>query len=168
MLAFDLPKESEKMYFDPFYARPYHKGEADPELGGILNRILKETPEQPTGFEDYRQHMFAVLFIHLLRCLPERETVKSTEEKQGENICIVIDRFFNWVFAPDTRSPTVEALAAELHVTPRHVNRLLRKYYGVTFHEKLTESRIRFAAYLLARISPSPASARPADSPGQV
>lgn len=34
-------------------------------------------------------------------------------------------------------------------MTPRHVNRLLRKYYGVTFHEKLTESRIRFAAYLL-------------------
>ncbi|MBP3665882.1 MAG: AraC family transcriptional regulator [Clostridia bacterium] len=32
---------------------------------------------------------------------------------------------------------TIDGLASRLHVSPRHLNRLLREYYGVTFHEKL-------------------------------
>ena len=149
VLAFDIPKELGKSHLDSFTVLPYYKSEKDSELGDLLNRILVETREQRLGFEDYRQNLFSQLFIHILRCLQGRETLKISENNQQENMYTTIDRFFNQVFAPNVNNITVQKLAAQLHVTPRHVNRILQKHYGVTFHEKLTEARIRYAAYLL-------------------
>lgn len=58
----------------------------------------------------------------------------------------LIDAFFAEQMA---QNATLDAFAAELHLSRAQVNRVLKKRYEITFREKLTRTRMAQAAWLL-------------------
>ena len=57
------------------------------------------------------------------------------------------DAFFSREFMTKT---TLEAYANQLNVSPRQASRIIRKNFGMSFTEKLTETRIEHAKVALA------------------
>lgn len=56
--------------------------------------------------------------------------------------CLQIDKFFSDHYAEQI---TVAQLAEELHFSKTHTNRILKKYIGMSFIEKLTQTRLQAA-----------------------
>jgi two-component system response regulator YesN len=72
-----------------------------------------------------------------------------TPEKEHSDIlskCLLIDKFFSEHYAEQI---TLEQLADKLHFSKTHTNRILRKYIGMSFIEKLTQTRLQEAKKLL-------------------
>ena len=70
------------------------------------------------------------------------------DEKHSDILakCLQIDRFFADHYAEKI---TLAQLAEELHFSKTHTNRILRKYIGMTFAEKLMQTRLQAAKKLL-------------------
>ena len=72
-----------------------------------------------------------------------------TPEKEHSDIlskCLLIDKFFSEHYDEQI---TLEQLADKLHFSKTHTNRILRKYIGMSFIEKLTQTRLQEAKKLL-------------------
>ncbi len=127
----------------------YYKGKDDPKIRELLDEIHVEFIEKRTGYETCCKNLFSVLLVHICRDIIQQDQFKTRKEIKQAGTYILIDAFFNRVFGYEGRDLKIEELADQLHVSPRHINRILLDYYGVTFHEKLTATRIKFAEYLL-------------------
>ena len=146
---FDIPKETNGSPICVLQNMPYFKSEQDPWVGECLHKIMKESEEQKLGSEDSCKNMFALMLIQIFRSCIAEKTVTKPHSKKNRDIYLVIDSYFNRVFDYDGRNLCIEELAEELHASTRHVNRLLQAKYGVTFREKLLDTRMKFVAYLL-------------------
>ena len=142
---FSVPEDSPLTAFERL---PYFKG-ADSETAGYISRIFEEKQNRETGYEESCQHLFCLLLIHLMRSCKAEPEKQGGEKVTPENKRSIIDNFFNCIFRYVRQEYTVEALAKELHVSSRHVNRLLQKYYGMTFQQKLLNTKMKFTEYLL-------------------
>lgn len=149
VLSFNLKNVEKKSFFSSLENLPYHKGGHDPELGDWMARILTEAGEQRPEYTSYCKNLFSILLIHLQRSFIHEESVKLSRAAKLENTYMIIDLFFNRIFGDEGHNLTIDELSSQLHISPRHLNRLLREYYGVTFHEKLMATRIKYAEYLL-------------------
>ena len=72
-----------------------------------------------------------------------------TPEREHNNIlakCLQIDKFFSDHYGEQI---TLAQLADEIHVSKTHTNRILRKYTGMSFAEKLMQTRLQAAKKLL-------------------
>ena len=49
----------------------------------------------------------------------------------------------------DPQDLTIETLSDKSHMTPRHLDRLLKEQYGMSFTEKLQAEKMRSGKYLL-------------------
>ncbi len=133
----------------------YYKKEDDPVVGELLRTIFAEAAGQKVGYEDCCRNMLTLLLIHLLRCCQDKPKDQTSHGISQDNYFIIIDAFFNRVFHFEGRDLTINDLAEELHVSRRHVNRLLREHYGMTFNEMLLSTKIRFTEYLLTHTDKS-------------
>ena len=126
----------------------FKKG-GDTETGRILGRILREVDEQRPGYQDAYRALFLSLFVHLIRQFPGQDNALGRRQAARMNMKTVVDDYFNRVFDGRASLLSPGELAELLHVTPRQVNRILRKYYGQTFTEILNGTRVRYAEHLL-------------------
>lgn len=149
VLSFNLKNVEKKSFFSSLEVIPYHKGGHDSEMGEWMSRILNEAGEQRPEYESYCKNLFSILFIHLRRSFIHEKSAKPSRTAEPENTYMIIDLYFNRIFGDDGHNLTIDELASQLHISPRHLNRLLREHYGETFHEKLMATRIRYAEYLL-------------------
>ncbi len=90
----------------------------------------------------------SALFLLELYQSIRHDTVRVPEKKQVEqpSVCCMIDNFFGITAGKDCTS---ENLAKRLHVSTRQLNRIIHKYYGCTFREKLLDIRLENATTLL-------------------
>jgi len=128
----------------------HYKGNDDPIMGDLLRQVMLEAECQKQGYEEYCTSLLTQLMIHIARScsnLPSR--MRKQETRRIDNL-FVMDDFFNQIFHyADPGNLTIEALSEKLHMTPRHLNRLLTEYYGMSFSEKLQAEKMRFGKYLL-------------------
>ena len=93
------------------------------------------------------QAMLSQLIIHLLRQLNFEGIPSDPPNSLSETQFIIsIDDFFENNFA---ESAGEELLAAELNLSRRQLDRVLRKYYGMGYRQKLIRARMDHAAWLL-------------------
>lgn len=127
------------------------------ETGGsivarFLGEILEEVRAPHLGAYVNIQGLFAQLIVQLVRSLlaesshgheaPHELPSKLKDEMRSR----IIDRFFSRYFRT---SPTLEALASELNLSVKQVNRLLLERYRTTFKQKLLDTRVEEAKSLL-------------------
>lgn len=120
----------------------------------LCERLIRECEGHLPCREEMIDAMLSELFIGILRdCegfrnksldtpLKEQNQSEITEKYRTD----IIDNFFE-----NRHSEEVDEtmLAKELHVSPRHLNRILQKNYGLSFREKLLGARMDHAAWLL-------------------
>ncbi len=121
-------------------------------VGRLLDRIRRENTERPPGYADYSDHLLSMLMIELCRVGKNQSFPKAAREGESgypDSALYVIDTFFNRVFRYENEGLTIDRLAEKLHMSTRNVNRILLKHYGMTFHQMLLSTRMRFTEYLL-------------------
>lgn len=127
----------------------YHRSELDPEVGALLNLLIEEAENQKLGYEESCKNLFSLLLIQLIRsCTDQLEKTDSSQLHQN-NMFMTIDAFFNRIFHYEKDSFTIDDLSDELHMSSRHVSRILQKYYGMTFQQMLLSTKVKFAEYQL-------------------
>ena len=112
-----------------------------------IQRIWEESKQQNPFADAYTQALIRCLVIELLRGLGVHSTnAGSTRSDPDTQLTQVIDTFFEQHFA---QSGGEALLARHLHFSRRHLVRILKKHYNMTFREKLTHARMDYAAFLL-------------------
>lgn len=124
----------------------------DKYFSRLYNEFFTESEATPVLASSLIKHMLEGLFLQILRLI-------HSPQKLGEQVPIYsyttialssdsiiatsIDDFMN---SPEC---TLSSLAEHLKMSPRNVQRILRKTYGQTFTERLAEVRLTQAAHLM-------------------
>lgn len=99
----------------------------------------------------YRSEMLHALLsgliISILRPLRLKEGKEDARllTEEAERV-VLMDEFFSSCFTENARA---EALAERLHLSKRQLARVVKQHYGMCFQQKLTNSRMDRAAWLL-------------------
>ncbi len=114
----------------------------------LIREIHREFDERQLCYYSRIQSLFVQLLVNLLRTVSSEKPskfglrVRTQEERRNE----IIEHFFA------DRYPAVAepgSLAVELNVSHSQMNRILKKLYGLSFKQKLLETRIEIAKVLL-------------------
>lgn len=113
----------------------------------ILDMILEECKPDRSYADTYLDALLRCLSVALLRNLRVTDApVAVNRDIPGTQLTQIIDTYFEQHFSD---SGGEAELAKLLHFSRRHLIRILQKHYGMSFREKLTRSRMDYAALLL-------------------
>lgn len=111
------------------------------------NKLITECNCKRPLQESAQHALLTLLVISLLRNLSLVKYILPAKQKQDDQERIaLIDNFFERSFTGKGGSGV---LANQLHLSTRQLGRILKEYYGMGFHEKLTHARMDHAALLL-------------------
>ena len=123
--------------------------EIEKEIFQNIKKINHHIPQIEKQWEFYRiKNYFSIITSYIIETLMPQTSDKkdslsySNTNKSEIDMYIRLDNFFINNYACQI---TVSDLAEELNYSKNHVNRLLKKYWGVTFSEKLNETRLKVA-----------------------
>lgn len=122
----------------------------DSEAQHILYRIaqLLKEPEEDTYKND---KLLALCSSLLLELIPHVTDIHSDSRsihanEAQEDISFKIDSFLGTNFM---RNNAKSSMASELYISPRQLQRIIQKNYGMNYRQKLSETRIQIATDLL-------------------
>lgn len=129
-------------------AEGYHFFEPDGRVLTLCREILRELDEESFLKRELTSALFSELMILSLRAVHD---VKAEDRKEEKNLTQEdeierIDNFFA-LYPPERQ--TRQELAEYLHCSQRQLIRKMQALYGVSFRQKLIESRMDLARYLL-------------------
>lgn len=130
---------------------PYYRIETDAQKAiEYFLDIEKELSGEKGFCREIVQGYLTVFYGKLLRlCGVELRTQEKINiEKPQKNI---IDEYFNDLFLQKTWKYTAEELAERLHISTRHLNRILHELYGMNFGERLVYIKLKYAEEQLLR-----------------
>ncbi len=136
----------EQRYLQNAAARPELASQVFPpnhEVSRSFERV-RLLPAEPVVF--LRLTLIELFLRAFAPDLPRVCADVETEPEARERLAA----FLNRMPAASLLDFTSEALARELHCTPRHLNRIFRSLYGLSFREKQTEIRLARARELLS------------------
>lgn len=115
----------------------------------LLEEIREEISSPSIGFYTIAQSLFAQLIIKLVREIRRdhqwNETYTMPSKVKDDQRSRIIDLFFyNY-----KQHLTLDMLAKQLSLSERQTNRLLRQQFNTSFKQKLVDTRVEVAKYLL-------------------
>ncbi len=113
----------------------------------ICRKIIAEYKEKKPFWQKTINSMYSLLMTNIFRKIiyfkpSDIEDAINNTDRRFE----IIDDFFENDLS---HNPTEEKLAEKTNLSKRQLNRILKAYYGMSFREKLYQSRIERAEYLL-------------------
>ena len=125
----------------------YHFFEPDSRIAGLCADILRELDSDGFMGKEITSALFSQLMVLCLRAVREETDIPTsskplTQEDEIERI----DNFFA-MYPPERQ--TRQELAEYLHCSQRQLIRKMQALYGVSFRQKLINSRMDLARYLL-------------------
>ena len=122
------------------------------EIFSDIGKIYLHMPYLDRPWEFFRiKSYFSVILSYIVEALlpiqpnnSRKSTLRANKSKIDQRI--QIDRFFS---ENHSRAITVDDLAKELHYSKTHINRLLKHGWGMTFSEKLDQTRLQAAKQYL-------------------
>lgn len=149
VLGFSLDSVQEKTLISVLFNAPYYKGALNSDFGEVLTIIYRESKEERAEYETCCKSLFEYLLIQICRDVSSSKRIKTRKEIKHKNIYETIDAYFNLVFKNAGQDLCIDDLASQLHMSPRHINRILLDHYGVTFYKKLMATKMKFVELLL-------------------
>lgn len=133
---------------------PFFISRADPGFEGLIRTMIDEGRDQSPGFRSMLTSKLGEFIVLLGRfCRENRGSSSGSEQRTrthysigGVDLKSSLDTYF---FTYEHPAP-VEMILDELHITRRHFSRLMQKYYGMSYKEKINELRISYAKQLLS------------------
>lgn len=133
---------------------PYARMTAPPEIRSLCGAILREYGNEELYQDTLLRFQLGQLLVFLLRQFAVLET-QIRQNERGEfghlsedmvDMVTTIEAFFTKNMAS---YGAMQELADKLHISKRQLCRLIPKLYGMTFREKLLDTRMDYAAWLL-------------------
>jgi len=117
------------------------------EIGLTVARIQEEYRNEKAFRSTYLTGLIYCLAVELFRFLGIEGCTQPTPSNGSEmQLTQTIDTYFEQHFADPCGE---EALAEQLHISRRHLVRILQKHYSMSFREKLIQARMDYATLLL-------------------
>ena len=133
---------------------PYVRLPAPPEIRTLCGTIMQEFGDEAPYRENLLHFQLGQLLVFLLRHLSvlEQNTEHEHHGRSG-NISkdlVRMDTVIEAFFVKNMASYGImQQLADRLHISKRQLCRLIPELYGMTFREKLLDTRMDYAAWLL-------------------
>lgn len=108
--------------------------------------ILREDMTQQVFRQTAMEAMLTYFLVELFRLLGLSENSAAGADSTGSRITETVDTYFERHFAD---AGGEQALADLLHISRRQLVRLLQQHYGMNFRQKLINTRMDHAAWLL-------------------
>lgn len=133
---------------------PYVRMLAPPDIRSLCSTILREYGSEGLYQENLLHFQLGQLLVFLLRQFAVLEK-HARQNGQGKfknlsedmvDMVTTIEAFFTKNMAS---YGVMQQLADRLHISKRQLCRLIPKLYGMTFREKLLDTRMDYAAWLL-------------------
>ncbi len=127
---------------------------APPELRSLCSTIMREYGSESLYKENLLHFQLGLLLVFLLRQLSQlennggqgRPNAGKRLSKNTAEMILTIEAFFVNHMA---NYGIMQQLADSLHLSKRQLCRLIPELYGMTFREKLLDTRMDYAAWLL-------------------
>ena len=123
------------------------------EIFSTIEKIYLHMPYLDQPWESFRiKNYFSMILSYIVEALlpaqanHSRKNTFRANNKSKIDQRIQIDLFFSENYS---RAITVDDLAEELHYSKTHVNRLLKRDWGMTFSETLDQTRLQAAKQYL-------------------
>lgn len=113
----------------------------------LLRRLFFELSNQPTGYQLAIESLLSQIIIYIVRNYEQKvnDTLRTFSCNKNDSITVIIDEYF----LNEYPSLSLNTLANRLNLSPRQTQRLLKEYYGKTFHQKKADARMSAAAIML-------------------
>lgn len=127
---------------------PFFVFEMDEQLFRLHELILLEYQQLESLFHKIAiTDLYSTLLIHVLRIIQKSVSIEKHEPKtKSLDDTTIIDTFFG---TTPLKQQTKKELAKRLHCSERQLLRKIYTYYGISFREMQTLSRIERAKHLL-------------------
>lgn len=112
----------------------------------LVERIKAELVSMPLGYYSNIQSLFIQMIIHIVRSIRPESADYSASPKELDELRYRIIEYF---FTRYSERLMLDELAKVLSLSTKQTNRIIYLYYGVSFKQKLAETRIEVAKDLL-------------------
>ena len=117
------------------------------EILRATEKLMAEINSQMPYSEAYSGALVCCLVVELMRLLDIEDPTKKPMVLSANTLLTqTIDTYFEQHFADSCGEME---LARQLHFSRRHLVRILKKHYNMSFREKLVSTRMDYAAFLL-------------------
>lgn len=124
---------------------------ADESICMLARDIIQESAGSRAYRRSYRKALLTQFIVDIFRVLDIHDNTQNTQENtMSSDLTSQIDSYFEHHFADASGE---KALADILHMSRRHLIRVLQENYGMTFRQKLIHTRMDYAAWLLRTTS---------------
>lgn len=111
-----------------------------PQLLALFEHLITEQTQQAFGYQTAIVGLLQLLITELCRLyLPHTSENKPTKDTLNEKRFLIIEEAF--IYHADQL--TLSSLSKQVGLCERQLQRLLQKYYGMSFREKMREARSR-------------------------
>lgn len=113
------------------------------EMAFYIRQLTRKTLEGTQESEWAAEHLASLIFLELLHAVkPEHQSLPTGKSRHINAIDTCINRQLS-------EKLTLEAVADQVHLSPKQVSRILRQEYGSSFHQLLQNKRLANAVSLL-------------------
>lgn len=120
-------------------------------VAAVFDRLYGELDEEKAGYHLKIQALIIEILVDLFRmilnCVHAKYACHVPEKSVDE---VRVNRILYFIGNNYKESITISDMAGALFLTPRQINRLMRKEFGRTFHGYLVDFRLSVAKRLLA------------------
>jgi len=119
-------------------------------LNFCFRQTRREIASKRASYTYVLRELVTMILTELIRTSDtDVDAVFPPEDIRYRGVSITrLERFFSENMSIDVH---IDDLATAINVSPRHAARIMRRFYSKSFSEKLTDTRLCHAAYLLCR-----------------
>lgn len=128
----------------------HHISDTELSLIPYFERLKNEISLRGYGHVNCVSSLLTVIMTDILRWADMRD--KKGRLSHPDDIFLSTDAFFSKRYSEKV---SLSDYAAHLNISPRHASRIIRKNFGISFTEKLTETRIEKAKFKLCHSNKS-------------
>lgn len=139
------PEENEKVFFDAmdelFRQGSVFMGMDRRGAYEVVDKLVAEHTGKLYGFKEMLRGCYLEFLIRILRNLIHQDGTAGVDSK-NINMAMHITMYMHESYA---RNISLQDVADAMFVTPRHINRIFKEYYGSSFHKTLRTYRVSYA-----------------------
>ena len=123
----------------------HHISDPDLEILPYFEKLVREIKEKRYGYIGCTTALLTFIMTEILR----RSDLDGRERRMAHTVDFILET--DMFFAREYHSKiTLDDYAKRLNISPRQASRVIRKNFGMTFTQKLTETRIEHAKVALS------------------
>ncbi len=134
--------DGESRFFEAFAAlfeqHAYFVGRDRKGVDELFGRLLREREEDGFAGKEMLRNYYLEFIVRILRNLIE----KKGTDNANTNLAMQITKYLHENY---DRNISMQDVADALYVTPRHINRVYREFFGSSFKQTLQNFRVNYA-----------------------